>query len=115
MGLVAAAGSFGQFAVVLPTMWMNKTFGWETSLIVLSIITISMLILLPLLNNTNEKVNQKKIMIGESGDNIKQIGIKARHKLEDIYSEKIYIDLTVKIKKNWKNDYNFLKNLGYIS
>lgn len=62
-----------------------------------------------------EKVNQKKIMIGESGDNIKQIGIKARHQLEDIYSEKIYIDLTVKIKKNWKNDYNFLKNLGYIS
>ena len=59
MGLIAAAASFGQFAVVLPTMWMNKTFGWETSLIVLSIITISMLILLPLLNNTNEKVNQK--------------------------------------------------------
>ena len=59
MGLIAAAASFGQFVVVLPTMWMNKTFGWETSLIVLSIITISMLILLPLLNNTNEKVNQK--------------------------------------------------------
>ena len=59
MGLIAAAASFGQFAVVLPTMWMNKTFGWETSLIVLSIITISMLILLPLLNNTNEMVNKK--------------------------------------------------------
>ena len=59
MGLIAAAASFGQFAVVLPTMWMNKTFGWETSLIVLSIITISMLILLPLLSNTNETVNKK--------------------------------------------------------
>ena len=59
MGLIAAAASFGQFGVVLPTMWMNKTFGWETSLIVLSIITISMLILLPLLNNTNETVNKK--------------------------------------------------------
>ena len=59
MGLIAAAASFGQFIVVLPTMWMNKTFGWETSLIVLSIITISMLILLPLLNNTNEMVNKK--------------------------------------------------------
>jgi predicted MFS family arabinose efflux permease len=59
MGLIAAAASFGQFAVVLPTMWMNKTFGWETSLIVLSIITISMLILLPLLSNTNEMVNKK--------------------------------------------------------
>ena len=61
MGLIAAAASFGQFAVVLPTMWMNKIFGWETSLIVLSIITISLLFLLPLLNNTNEQNNKKDI------------------------------------------------------
>ena len=59
MGLIAAAASFGQFAVVLPTMWMNKEFGWETSLVVLSTISLSLLILLPLLNNTNEK-NIKK-------------------------------------------------------
>ena len=61
MGLIAAAASFGQFAVVLPTMWMNKIFGWETSLIVLSIITISLLLLLPLLNNTNEQNNKNDI------------------------------------------------------
>ena len=61
MGLIAAAASFGQFAVVLPTMWMNKIFGWETSLIVLSIITISLLLLLPLLNNTNHQNNKKDI------------------------------------------------------
>ena len=57
MALVGAAASFGQFAVVLPTMWMNKAFGWETSLIILSIITLSLLLFLPLLNNTNEKNN----------------------------------------------------------
>ena len=61
MGLIAAAASFGQFAVVLPTMWMNKIFGWESSLIVLSIITISLLLLLPLLNNTNEQNNKNDI------------------------------------------------------
>ena len=61
MGLIAAAASFGQFAVVLPTMWMNKIFGWQTSLIVLSIITISLLLLLPLLNNTNEQNNKNEI------------------------------------------------------
>ncbi len=61
MGLIAAAASFGQFVVVLPTMWMNKIFGWETSLIVLSIITISLLLLLPLLNNTNEQNNKNDI------------------------------------------------------
>ena len=60
MGLIAAAASFGQFAVVLPTMWMNKEFGWETSLVVLSTISLTLLILLPLLNNTNEKNNKKE-------------------------------------------------------
>ena len=62
-----------------------------------------------------EKINQKKIVIGESGSHIKQIGTNARYKLEDIVSTKIFLDLTVKIKKNWKNDYSFLKNLGYIN
>jgi len=60
MGLIAAAASFGQFAVVLPTMWMNKEFGWETSLFVLSTISISLLLLLPLLNNTNVTNNKKE-------------------------------------------------------
>ena len=55
MGLVAAGGSFGQFAVVIPTMWINEQYGWQTSLIVLALITISLLLLLPLLNNTDEK------------------------------------------------------------
>lgn len=62
-----------------------------------------------------EKTNQKKIMIGESGTHIKHIGTNARCRLEDIFSKKIYLDLTVKIKKNWKNNYKFLKTLGYIS
>ena len=60
MGLVAAAASFGQFAVIIPTMWMNKEFGWQTSLIVLSSITISLLMLLPLLNNTNVTGTKKE-------------------------------------------------------
>ena len=62
-----------------------------------------------------EKINQKKIVIGESGSHIKQIGTNARYKLEDIFSTQIFLGLTVKIKKNWKNDYSFLKNLGYIN
>jgi predicted MFS family arabinose efflux permease len=65
MGLIAAAASFGQFAVVLPTMWMNKAFGWEVSLIVLSIITLLLLLLLPLLNNTNEENNKKDSFVIE--------------------------------------------------
>tara|TARA_B100000989_G_scaffold285639_1_gene253554 strand:- start:359 stop:1573 length:1215 start_codon:yes stop_codon:yes gene_type:complete len=63
MGLVAASGSFGQFAVVVPTMWMNEKFGWQFSLIILSLISFSLLLLLPLLNNTDqipEKTEQFK-------------------------------------------------------
>jgi len=60
MGLIAAAASFGQFAVVLPTMWMNKQYGWDTSLIVLSLITLSLILFLPLLNNTNLDSNKKE-------------------------------------------------------
>ena len=60
MGLVAAAASFGQFAVIVPTMWMNKEFGWQTSLVVLACITISLLMLLPLLNTTNVTSTKKE-------------------------------------------------------
>ena len=59
MGLVAAAASFGQFAVIVPTMWMNKEFGWQTSLIILGSITILLLILLPLLNEKKKNNNKK--------------------------------------------------------
>ena len=78
MGLVAAAASFGQFAVVLPTMWMNKEFGWETSLVVLSTISLSLLILLPLLNNTNEK-NIKKEEFQTSLQNTLLFSLKERN------------------------------------
>ena len=58
MGFAAAAGSFGQFAVVVPTMWMNEHLGWQTSLIILATVTISLLILLPLLNEKNDQSNK---------------------------------------------------------
>jgi len=78
MGLIAAAGSFGQFAVVLPTMWMNKEFGWETSLVVLTTISISLLLLLPLLNNTNV-TNNKKEEFQKSLQNTLMFSLKERN------------------------------------
>jgi GTP-binding protein Era len=61
-----------------------------------------------------EKLNQKKIIIGKNGLMIKDIGIKSRNYLEKIYNKKFYISLEVVVKKNWKNNYNFLKEVGYI-
>jgi len=61
-----------------------------------------------------EKLNQKKIIIGKNGLMIKNIGIKSRDYLEKIYNKKFYISLEVVVKKNWKNNYKFLKEVGYI-
>jgi|TARA_B100001250_G_scaffold410709_1_gene437710 GTP-binding protein Era len=61
-----------------------------------------------------EKQNQKKIIIGKGGEMIKIIGIESRKILEENYKKKFYLSLNVVVKENWKNNYNLLKNLGYI-
>ena len=64
-----------------------------------------------IVNNTN----QKKILIGTSGQNIKKIGIESRLLIEKIYSKDVYIDLIVKVNENWKNDIQILKKIGFVS
>ena len=55
MGLVTAAGSFGQFFFISPTLFSIKTFGWQNTMIFLSLISFSLLFLIPLLNQKKEK------------------------------------------------------------
>ena len=62
-----------------------------------------------IVNNTN----QKKIIIGTSGQNIKKIGIESRLLIEKTYSKDVYIDLIVNVKENWKNDIQILKKIGF--
>ena len=64
-----------------------------------------------IVNNTN----QKKILIGASGQNIKKIGIESRLLIEKTYSKDVYIDLIVKVNENWKNDIQILKKIGFAS
>ena len=61
-----------------------------------------------------DKDNHKKIIIGKGGSNIKKIGIEARSHLENILNKQVHLDLHVKVKNNWKNDYEFLRELGYM-
>ena len=56
-----------------------------------------------------EKQNQKK-----GGEMIKVIGVESRKILEENHKKKFYLSLNVVVKENWKNNYNLLKNLGYI-
>ena len=59
--------------------------------------------------------NQKKIIIGTSGQNIKKIGIESRLLIEKTYSKDVYINLIVNVNENWKNDIQILKKIGFAS
>jgi GTP-binding protein Era len=60
-----------------------------------------------------EKESQKPIVIGKGGAMIKMLGERSRKKIEDFLGHEVYLELYVKIKKNWKNDEEFLKRNFY--
>lgn len=60
-----------------------------------------------------EKESQKPIIIGKGGQAIKDIGILAREELSKIYDCKIYLETFVKVRKNWRNNDQIIKELGY--
>jgi GTP-binding protein Era len=59
-----------------------------------------------------EQESQKPIVIGRAGAMIKQIGTEARRDLERFFQCKIYLDLRVKVKANWRDDERALDDLG---
>ncbi len=59
-----------------------------------------------------EKPSQKGIIIGKDGRFIKKIGILAREELESLWGKKVYIDLRVKVLKDWSRDERALRRLG---
>jgi GTP-binding protein Era len=60
-----------------------------------------------------EQKSQKGILIGKGGSLLKKIGTEARIELEDIAGKKIFLNLEVKIEKDWRKKDNILKNFGY--
>lgn len=60
-----------------------------------------------------ERETQKMIIIGEKGKLIKQLGISARKDLEEFFQKKIYLELYVKVEKNWRNNPHKLNQYGY--
>ncbi|NVY95840.1 GTPase Era [Lactobacillus sp. DCY120] len=62
-----------------------------------------------------ERASQKKILIGNQGQMLKQIGIRSRRKIENLLAEKINLKLWIKVQKNWRNDPLFLARIGYSS
>lgn len=60
-----------------------------------------------------ERQTQKGIIIGHQGKALTRIGTEARKDLEKFFQKKIYLDLFVKVDKNWRQDENKLKRYGY--
>lgn len=59
-----------------------------------------------------DQKSQKGILIGAEGSMIKRIGTEARRELEQMMEGKVYLDLRVKVRENWRKDAQFLKSLG---
>ena len=57
--------------------------------------------------------SQKGIIIGKNGSMLKKIGTDSRLELEEIIEGKVFLELFVKVKKNWQKDKTALKMLGY--
>jgi GTP-binding protein Era len=60
-----------------------------------------------------ERDGQKAILVGEGGGRLKQIGIEARKRLEDLLEAHVALKLWVKVRASWSNDERALKSLGY--
>ena len=60
-----------------------------------------------------EKESQKPIIIGNKGQAIKKVGIEARKDIEKFLDHKVYLELYVKVDKNWRNNTNKLRRFGF--
>ena len=60
-----------------------------------------------------ERDSQKGIIIGNNGESIKKLGSESRKNLEHFFSKKVFLELNVKVYKDWRKNSNHLKKLGY--
>src|SRR5689334_9854265 len=60
-----------------------------------------------------ERESQKGIVIGEGGNMLKKIGMAARSEIESMSGRKVFLELRVKVEKDWRDDENALRRFGY--
>ncbi len=60
-----------------------------------------------------ERESQKPIIIGKAGAGIKKLGIAARKDLEEFFQKQIFLELFVKVRDDWRNNKNMLRQFGY--
>ena len=60
-----------------------------------------------------ERPSQKAIVIGSSGVRLKEVGSRARHQIEALLGTRVYLDLHVRIAKDWQRNPKHLRRLGF--
>ncbi|MGH3277734.1 MAG: GTPase Era [Trebonia sp.] len=60
-----------------------------------------------------ERPSQKAIIIGAKGARLKEVGTQARQQIEALLGSRIYLDLHVRIAKDWQRDPKYLRRLGF--
>ncbi len=60
-----------------------------------------------------ERESHKGIVIGQGGSMLKQIGSRARQQIEEMSNRKVFLELKVKVSKNWRNDAKTVRWFGY--
>jgi len=60
-----------------------------------------------------ERPSQKAIVIGPKGARLKEVGTRARQQIEALLGTKVYLDLRIKVAKNWQRDPKQLRRLGF--
>jgi GTPase len=60
-----------------------------------------------------ERLTQKNIVIGKQGEMLKKVGTDARFDIEKLIGQKVYLQLWVKVKKNWSDNERAMQSLGF--
>jgi GTP-binding protein Era len=60
-----------------------------------------------------ERESQKAIIIGNGGESIKKLGMRARKDIESLLGKKVFLDLQVKVEKDWRKREQMLSRFGY--
>lgn len=60
-----------------------------------------------------ERDGQKTIILGRKGEKLKEIGAAARAELEGLFGRKVYLDLWIKVKEDWRDRPDWLRAFGY--
>ncbi|GAA3722315.1 MULTISPECIES: GTPase Era [Salinicoccus] len=60
-----------------------------------------------------ERDSQKGMVIGKGGKMLKEVGQLARYDIENLLGSKVFLELWVKVQKDWRNKSQFIRSLGY--